>query len=197
MVRYRVDERATEQDGLLLWPLQHDVFGGYEDHATWAADVWDRHRRREGFRLVRALDGDTVAGFAYGYTGRPGQWWTDEARGVLDPEVADAWLGGHFEVVSIGVARSARSRGVGRELLRRLTDPVPHERQLLMATRDERDPARRLYASEGWRVLGPGTSEASVILGRRRPTRQAGDWVASATQGPSGGSHVRTTRRST
>ena len=38
---------------------------------------------------------------------------------------------------------------------------------LLMTTSDEADPARRLYASDGWRVIGPGIGEETVIMGKR------------------------------
>lgn len=33
-------------------------------------------------------DADALVGFAYGYTGEVGQWWTDSAREVLEPQVA-------------------------------------------------------------------------------------------------------------
>lgn len=35
-----------------------------------------------------------------------------KARTVLDPEVADVWLDGHFELVSIGVVGGARGPGI-------------------------------------------------------------------------------------
>ncbi len=47
-------------------------------------------------------------GFAYGYTGEHGQWWTDQATRVLAPDVAAEWLGGHFDLVSLGVLEEAR-----------------------------------------------------------------------------------------
>lgn len=80
--------------------------------------MWDKHSGRPGFRLARGYDSDGLVGFACGYTGQPGQWWTDQARHVLAPPVAHEWLGGHFELVSIGVVRRARGHRVGRGLLR-------------------------------------------------------------------------------
>jgi hypothetical protein len=44
-----------------------------------------------------------------------GQWWTDNARKALPPDAADAWLGGHFEVVSLGAVKASRSAGIGPE----------------------------------------------------------------------------------
>ena len=129
--------------------------------------VGQAHRTR-GLPAARAYVDAGLVGFAYGYTGRPGQWWTDNAAEVLGPEVADAWLGGHFELVSIGVLEQVRGAGVGRALLRAVTTDLPQARWLLMTTADETDPARRLYASEGWRVIGPGLGEGRVIMARHR-----------------------------
>jgi ribosomal protein S18 acetylase RimI-like enzyme len=84
--------------------------------------------------------------------------------------VAGEWLGGHVELVSIGVLEDARRGGIGTRLLRHLTDGLPHDRWLLMTTADADDPARHLYAREGWETVGPGLSADQVILGRRRPT---------------------------
>ncbi len=108
-------------------------------------------------------------GFAYGYTGAHGQWWTDQANRVLAPDVAAEWLGGHFDLVSLGVLEEARRRGLGRALLREVTRDLPNPRWTLMTSADAEDPARHLYASEGWQVIGPGLSDGQVTMGRRRP----------------------------
>jgi ribosomal protein S18 acetylase RimI-like enzyme len=166
-VRLDCVSSVTEAEIGELWPVYDAVFGDQPDAASWRAAVWDRHAARDGFRLARAYDVDVLVGFAYGYTGRRGQWWTDRAAEVLDPEVVDVWLEGHFELVSIGVLPVARSRGVGSALLEEVTRGLPHERWLLMTTADPSDPARRLYAGHGWRVLGPGLRPDQVIMGRR------------------------------
>jgi GNAT superfamily N-acetyltransferase len=167
---YDVTGSVTERDVAELWPVYDAVFGDQNDYAGWRAATWDRHAARAGFRLARARDGAAVIGFAYGYTGERGQWWTDQAAQVLAPEVADLWLGGHFELVSIGVLERSRGSGVGAGLLQAVTDGLPHHRWLLMTTADERDPARHLYARQGWEVIGPGLRDGQVILGRERPT---------------------------
>lgn len=168
-MRIRIDHSVTAEDGVSLWPLYDAVFHDWADFEAWRGAVWDKHSSRRGFRLARAYDGDHLIGFAYGYTGERGQWWTDNAREVLAAEVADAWLGGHFELVSIGVLERARGAGVGRALMHRLTEGLPQDRWLLMTTADESDAARRLYAADGWRVIGPGLGEATVIMAKRRP----------------------------
>ncbi|MCA2216605.1 GNAT family N-acetyltransferase [Jidongwangia harbinensis] len=164
--RFRIDDSATAEDGASIWDVYQPVFGDYATFDTWCAAVWEKHRVRAGFRLARAYDGDVLVGFAYGYVGADGQWWTDNARAVLAPDVADAWLGGHFELVSLGVLAGARGAGIGRRLMRAVVDGRDHERLLLMTTSDAADPARRLYASEGWRVIGPGIGEATVIMAK-------------------------------
>lgn len=152
-----------------IWPLYRAVFDDFDDEHAWRDGVWDRHSMRAGFRIALARQRDVLVGFAYGYTGEHGQWWTDRAATVLHPAVASAWLGGHFELVSIGVDRTARGTGTGRRLLAVLTDGLDQSRWVLMTTADPDDPARRLYGSTGWAVIGPGLSEGRVIMGQARP----------------------------
>jgi GNAT superfamily N-acetyltransferase len=89
---------------------------------------------------------------------------------VPRPDVAAEWLGGHFDLVSLGVLEDARRRGIGRGLLRAVTRDLPQARWTLMTSADADDPARHLYAREGWQVIGPGLRDGQVTLGRRRPT---------------------------
>jgi ribosomal protein S18 acetylase RimI-like enzyme len=164
----RVVRSVDLADTVELWPVYDAVFGDQPSYDAWRQAVWDPHAAREGFRLARVrVDGELV-GFAYGYTGRRGQWWTDRAAEVLDGDVAKQWLDGHFEVVSIGVLADHRGQGLGASLLADITDGLTQERWLLMTTADEADPARRLYATRGWRVLGAGIGAGTVIMGRRR-----------------------------
>src|SRR4051812_2519184 len=103
MVEIRIDGTVSESDLAALWPVYDAIFGDHPDIETWRTSVADKHFDRPGFRIARAYDEDRLVGFGYGYTGEPGQWWTDNAAEALGPEVAVAWLGGHFELVSIGV----------------------------------------------------------------------------------------------
>jgi ribosomal protein S18 acetylase RimI-like enzyme len=164
---------VTEADTQELWQVYDAVFGDVDDIEIWRSRTWDLHVARDGFRLARAYDatdagGRRLVGFAYGYTGAFGQWWTDRASQVLAPDVAAEWLGGHFDLVSLCVLEGARRRGVGRALLREVTRDLPNPRWTLATSADPDDPARHLYASEGWEVIGPGVSDGQVLMGRRR-----------------------------
>ncbi|HXH78357.1 GNAT family N-acetyltransferase [Nocardioides sp.] len=157
---------VTQADTAAVWTVYDDVFGdtAYDD---WLVSPWGRHTARAGFRLARGFVADELVGFAYGYTGERGQWWSDAAASVLAPDVADSWIGGHFEAVSLGVLPAHRGHGLGDALLSALTADLPHARLVLMTTADPDDPARRLYARTGWRVLGPGLEPHQAIMGRR------------------------------
>jgi GNAT superfamily N-acetyltransferase len=163
---------VTEADTQELWPVYDAVFADQPDIDAWRGRTWDLHAARAGFRLARAYDagdgdGRRLVGFAYGFTGEHGQWFTDQATRVLPPDVAAEWLGGHFDLVSLGVLEGWRRRGLGRALLRAVTRDLPHARWTLMTSADADDPARHLYASEGWEVVGPGFHDDQVIMGRR------------------------------
>lgn len=168
MTTYDVVGVPSVDDGREVFEVYDAVFGDQPDYPAWRRGVWDRHVARNGFRVARAYHEGVLVGFAYGYTGEPGQWWPDQAARVLAPDVAEEWLGGHFELVSIGVLETARGGGVGRALLERLTHDLPHDRWVLMTSADPEDPARHLYARAGWKVIGPGLRDGQVIMGRRR-----------------------------
>jgi ribosomal protein S18 acetylase RimI-like enzyme len=159
---------VTDGDAVEVFAVYDAVFGDLPDYGAWRTAVWDRHVSRAGFRLARAYAGERLVGFGYGYTGECGQWWTDQAARVLETETAQEWLGGHFELVSIGVVAEARRSGIGDALLRTLVEGLPHEHWVLMTSADANDPARRLYAAQGWEVVGPGLRDGQVILGRHR-----------------------------
>lgn len=161
LVRARVSDSA---DPAVIWPVYDAVFAD-RDRSAWE-EAWRTHSARDGFRIATVECDGELAGFAYGYTGERGQWWSDAILAALLPAVGEAWVGGHFELVELAVLGAHRSRGLGRALLRAISS-VPHERLLLQTDADAADPAHRLYASEGWRVLGPGVGAGTVVMGKR------------------------------
>ncbi len=109
-----------------------------------------RHSYRAGFRCcVATLPGGELVGFAYGYTGEFGQYWTDKVAGGLDDATVEAWMPGHFEFVELAVSPEYQGRGVGGNLHDALLEGLPHSRAML-STVEADTPARRMYLRRGW-----------------------------------------------
>jgi ribosomal protein S18 acetylase RimI-like enzyme len=122
-------------------------------------------------RLLVARDRDELLGFAYGYTGAYGQWWTDRVASSLTARQRELWLDPpHFEIVELHVLPSVQRRGVGSRLLAQLLSRQPHDRAVLSTQLGSRK-ARSFYAKNGWEELasidfGPGYPPY-VALGKR------------------------------
>jgi ribosomal protein S18 acetylase RimI-like enzyme len=134
-----------------------------EQVRRFATETLPTHAGREGFRMVTLRADAGLRGFGYGYTGRDDQWWSGQIRATAPAAVADGWLDGHFEVVSVAVDPAAQRRGFGRSLMEALVDGIPHERALLTTYADDR-PAPRLYARLGWQRLARGVLDGSSDL---------------------------------
>jgi ribosomal protein S18 acetylase RimI-like enzyme len=124
--------------------------------------IMERHAANPGFRALAALarGGGTqvLAGFIYGFHGRPGQWWHDTVAGALAttyPPTATTWLADSFEVAELHVLPSYQGHGIGRRLLMELTTGRP-ERTVVLSTQDAESRARRLYRSVGFTDLLTG-----------------------------------------
>jgi ribosomal protein S18 acetylase RimI-like enzyme len=122
------------------------------------------HASREGFRCAVAIrDGDLV-GFAYGYTGQVGQWWSNHVLRRAPADVVRGWVGGHFEFVELAVKPSHQNRGIGSDLHDTLMKGLPHKRAMLTTYADDR-PAVRLYRRKGWRLLLAGLDTGTDLYG--------------------------------
>lgn len=129
------------------------------------------HLDREGLRAVAAHDGAQLVGFAYGYVGRPGQWWHDQVAAALPRELAAVWLRHAFEVCELHVLPSHQGRGVGRDLLDDLLSRTDAATAVL-TTPDRETRARGFYRAGGWvdLVTGlrfPGDPRMFAVLGRQ------------------------------
>lgn len=163
---------GEELDGLLdeLTTVYRDAFGarGYDETEREVERFRDEqlpmHAAREGFRCAVAFDGGACVGFAYGYTGRRGQWWTDQVALRAPAEIVEQWLDGHFEFVELAVAPAEQRRGHGAALHNALLRDAPNARALLTTYRDDR-PAPRLYRRLGWELLVEGIFEDSDLYG--------------------------------
>ena len=137
---------------------------GEEEVRHFVEEQLPRHVEREGFRLAEATVGGVLVGFAYGYTGQRGQWWTDRVVSLAPAEIVDAWVGGHFEFVELAVDPAVQGQGIGMRLHDCLLAGLPHPKALLSTYREDR-PAPRLYRRLGWQLLVPDLDEQNALYG--------------------------------
>ena len=176
MPEIRLVSHSEIQDWL---PAILDLYGRVHglDAAALAAreEIMLRHFARRGYRGLIAAAGDALVGFAYGYTGDPGQYWYDKVHAAMPPALRRAWLEReHFEFVELAVEPGWQRRGIGGrlhdELLRDRPEPVA-----LLTVRADNTPAQRLYLGRGWQVLldaftfAPGAAPYWVMGRRLRP----------------------------
>ena len=133
-------------------------------------DVLRVHASRVGFTGRVAWRDAVLVGFAYGFTGRPGQTWRDEMASHLGADVATQWLEGHFEFAQLGVVTTERRHGIGGRIHDELLTAVPHRRAVLTVI-EANEPARAFYSNRRWQELGSGFVTTGgngpyVIMGR-------------------------------
>jgi len=135
------------------------------------------HVRRPGFRAVATLTTDgQLAGFGYGYTSAPGQWWHDQVYGTLSDEARQRWFTDCFEVVELHVRPPAQGHGLGARQLRALLTMADGTTTLLSTPEADEQKSRawRLYRRYDFvDVLRdfrfPGDERAFAVLGRELP----------------------------
>lgn len=161
-------EVRTDVDGIQaeLLDVFQKAFGANDNDEglrLFRDDQLIRHPQREDFRIALARVGDKgIVGFAYGYTGRAGQWWTERMRERVTPALYAEWFEGHYEVVEVAVHPDHQRQGIGAAVLRALLEGLPHERALLTGSRQD-SPARRLYLREGWQPLADVDDDTTLM----------------------------------
>jgi ribosomal protein S18 acetylase RimI-like enzyme len=137
-----------------VWTCHRLVFGDdFADYDTWYLGLFEKHAKSPGHRLVLTQEDNSVTGYAWGYTGQRGQYWSDLLCDSLPEPIASQWVGGHFDVVELAVLPTHRRRGLGQALHDCLLEGVTG-RCLLGTSSDPDGPAVRLYTRSGWRTLG-------------------------------------------
>ena len=165
---------ARRDDVLEVYAEAMDV---RPDTARSRRSILTSHLDRAGLRAVAALDDDDrMTGIAYGYLGRPGQWWHDQVCAALSTEVARDWLASPFEVCELHVRPSHHGTGLGREVLLALLAGTP-ARTAVLTTPDAETRARGFYRRGGWVELVsglrfPGDPRSFAVLGLRLPAGQ-------------------------
>lgn len=137
-----------------VWATAHELPRASPTRSEFARTRLQRHAARGDFRFLGAFaPGGELVGFAYGYTGAPGQWWYDRVARVLDPEARARWLEpGHFELTELAVRPDCQDTGIGSRLHDQVLQGLPHSRALLSALADN---ARvvAFYRHRGWEVV--------------------------------------------
>lgn len=147
-----------------------EAMGVRPEAARSRRSILSAHLDREGLRAVAARDEDgRLVGIAYGYLGRPGQWWHDQVRAAMDRDSAQAWLSSAFEVCELHVRPALHGTGLGRELLLALLAGTP-ARTAVLTTPDSETRARGFYRRGGWVDLVrdlrfPGDPRRFAVLG--------------------------------
>lgn len=150
-----------------IWDVYVEVFGDRTSYDEWLDGMLLRHAAREKFRFAAALEGSALVGFAWGYRGAPGQYYTDSVRDALGDELADQWQPA-CEIVELAVLPGHRRGGLGRSLLHMMTQGIAGPARVMLGRRRAISPEPfaiflrrygsfpRLWGATDLVVSGPG-----------------------------------------
>jgi ribosomal protein S18 acetylase RimI-like enzyme len=112
-----------------------------------------RHATYPAFKGIAALaPSGEIAGYVYGTSTLPGQWWPDRIAVVIGYELAERRLYGSFNVTELGVRAEHRRRGLATCLMRAVLANLPHQ-HVTLSTECANRPARTLYEGLGFGYL--------------------------------------------
>jgi ribosomal protein S18 acetylase RimI-like enzyme len=134
------------------------------DIAYWSHVVIADDARQPDFRLFLAVtNGGHSVGFAYGYSGAPGQHWYERVANKLPIAVGSRWLQPpHYVVAELHVRREYQRHGVGSALLDKLLARQPHT-QALLGVDVSNVTARKFYARRAWHVVALPTHDQAIM----------------------------------
>ncbi|EST39132.1 hypothetical protein N566_03695 [Streptomycetaceae bacterium MP113-05] len=170
-----LDLAARVDDALAVQAL---AFGLTDDEIAVRHHIVLRHLTTAGAGAVGATtdEDDRLVGFVYGMPNDRTQWWSTVVHPYLRQEGHAGWLSDAFAITELHVLPAFQNRGLGRELITRLTDGVDEPRSILSAV-DTESPARALYRSLGYRDLArrvrfPSASCPYAVMGATLPLRR-------------------------
>jgi GNAT superfamily N-acetyltransferase len=167
------DQATAGFDGLFgVWCAAFGLTADDGAARGWRDHGWPAQRRFPGLRFFAAYRDEVPIGFAYGYRGAQGQWWTDRIAEALGPDVAQEWIGDHFELAELAVTPAAAGRGLGAALHDAVLAGADGRRALLCTALGD-TPARRLFDRRGWRPIGR-LGAGYAVLGRWTDVRRSG-----------------------
>lgn len=111
------------------------------------------HATYPGFKGIAAVSATgEVAGYIYGTTTLPGQWWPDRIAPVIGHERAQQRLYGSFCVTELGIIPLHRRQGLATQLMRAILADLPHT-HVTLSTECANLAARSLYERLGFDYL--------------------------------------------
>jgi len=143
------DLRAIRLEALRSEPAAYS--SSYEETLAWSTEDWRRRLANDRSVLLFARAQNRLIGMVGGYLG------SDEG----DDSVA--------VVFGMYVASEHRGRGIGRLLLTSLIDRLaafPQITTVRLGVTETQDPARRLYESVGFQVVGK--TEEGIVVNERQ-----------------------------
>ncbi|UNS99309.1 GNAT family N-acetyltransferase [Streptomyces tubbatahanensis] len=156
--------------------VQAVAFGLTDDEVGVRKYIVQRHMTSPGARALGATtEGDRLVGFVYGMPNDRSHWWSTVVDPYLRQEGNEGWLEDAFVITELHVHPAFQHRGIGRNLITRLTDGAAEPRSLLSAL-DVDSPARALYHGLGYRDLArrvqfPSAPQPYAVMGAPLPLR--------------------------
>lgn len=166
-----LDLAARVDDALAVQAL---AFGLTDEEIGVRRHIVLRHLTTPGARALGATTPDgRLVGFVYGLPNDRSHWWSSVVEPYLRCTGLDFWLDDSFVITELHVHPGYQKRGIGRQLITRITDGVPFPRSILSAI-DTESPARGLYRSLGYqdlarRVLFPSAPAPYAVMGAPLP----------------------------
>ncbi|MDN3294180.1 GNAT family N-acetyltransferase [Streptomyces ficellus] len=157
--------------------VQALAFGLTEDEIAVRRHIVLRHLQNPGAIAYGATTpAGRLVGFVYGMPNDRAHWWSTVVEPYLRGTGNDDWLDDSFVITELHVHPEYQGRGIGRELITRITDPVEQPRSILSAI-DVESPARKLYRSLGYQDLArqvhfPSAMKPYAVMGAPLPLRR-------------------------